>query len=157
MDHSLINPNQIQITGMPLSDNQFDENQKRTPKFCDFASDIIMGVIGDVFVKQMMKKRLVTGINVHDVKVNEMESKTENSVITPDEVSWKFSIRIEKAKDTVIVATQKGIRRAVHILHRIYQVYHMQLSRNHLNSQLYTDHLLTKTKYLEIKMGSWIL
>ena len=51
MDHSLINPNQIQITGMPLSDNQFDENQKRTPKFCDVASDIIMGVIGDVLLQ----------------------------------------------------------------------------------------------------------
>ena len=100
----------------------------------ELETDRIMGGIGDVFVEKMMKKLLVTGINVQNVKVNEMESKTENSVITTDEVSWKFSIRIEKAKDTVIVTTQKGIRRAVHILHRRYQVDHIQLSINHLNS-----------------------
>ena len=51
----------------------------------ELETDRIMGGIGDVFVEKMMKKLLVTGINVQNVKVNEMESKTENSVITPDE------------------------------------------------------------------------
>ena len=51
----------------------------------ELETDRIMDGIGDVSVEKMMKKLLVTGINVQNVKVNEMESKTENSVITPDE------------------------------------------------------------------------
>ena len=32
----------------------------------------------------------------------------------------------------------------------------MQLNRNHLNAQFYTDHLMAKTKPLEVNTGVWI-
>ena len=58
-----------------------------------------------------------------------MESKTRHSVITPDEESQKFNIGIEKSKDMLIVKTKKGIRHAVHPLHRIYRVDNIQFNR----------------------------
>ena len=39
---------------------------------------------------------LITGINNRYVKVNMMESKTRHSIITPEEVSRKYNIGIEK-------------------------------------------------------------
>ena len=68
----------------------------------------------------------------------------------------KFNIETKKAKDTLRVTTQKGIRNAVHTLHRRYIVDYMQLNRKNLNAQLYTDHLMAKTKSLEGKTGAWI-
>ena len=78
-------------------------------------------------------KRLINGINVQDIKINAMESKERYSVVMTKEVSRKFNIGIEKVKETLRVTTQKGIRHAVHILHRKYRVYHMQLNRKSLN------------------------
>ena len=68
----------------------------------------------------------------------------------------KFNIRIEKANDTLRVTTKKGIIHSVHPLNSIYIVDNMQLKRNRLNVQLYTEHLLYKTKSLEGNTGSWI-
>ena len=48
---------------------------------------------------------LFSDINVRDVKVNAVESKTMHSVITPKEVSRKFNIGIKKAKDMLRVTT----------------------------------------------------
>ena len=76
-----------------------------------------------------MKERLVSGINVWYVKVNTTESKTGLSIITPEEVNQKFNIGIEKAKDTFLVKTQKGIIHAVNTLQQRYRADHMQLNR----------------------------
>ena len=45
-----------------------------------------------------MTERLIAGINVWNVKINLMDSKTRHSVITPGEVSLKFEIGIEKCE-----------------------------------------------------------
>ena len=115
-----------------------------------------MGSIWDVFMERVMKERLVSGINVWYVKVNTTESKTGLSIITPEEVNQKFNIGIEKAKDTFLVKTQKGIIHAVNTLQQRYRADHMQLNRKWLNEKFYTDHLLSKTKYLEGKTRAWI-
>ena len=116
----------------------------------------IMGGIGDVFVERAMTELLVASINILDVNVKAVESNNRHSVITPEEVSHKFYIVIEKAKYMLRVKTQKGIRHAVHPLHRGYIVDHMHLNRKHLNSQFHTDQLLAKTKYLEGNTGACI-
>ena len=54
------------------------------------------------------------------------------------------------------MTTHKGIRHTVHPLHYWYQVYHMQFNMKILNDKFYTDHLLSKNKYLEGNTGAWI-
>ena len=49
------------------------------------------------------------------------DSNTRHSAIRPKEVSRKFNIWIEKSKYTLRVTTQKRVRHALHILHRIYR------------------------------------
>ena len=88
--------------------------------------------------------------------ISEFASKTRHSGHTPEEVSRKFNIGIERAKETIKVTTQKGIRHAVHPLHRQYRVDHMQFNRKRLNGQFYCDHLEAKTKSLDGNTGAWI-
>ena len=54
------------------------------------------------------------------------------------------------------VTTQKWIRHEIHPLHHRYIIDHIQLNRNPLNVQFYTDHLLSKAKSLEGNTGVWI-
>ena len=244
MDHSLINPNQIRMTGTPVSDDPFDSTRRlgiahpkvfipfktdgtavyfdtRVPthkemaectrivmtgdsewdpssvqlsqirtkeeegcrKICEaaqqdptsvFEIDQILGEIGDSYVERTMTERLINVRAPNPIPkprreplpplpkdhynrlASEMASKTRHSAITPEEVSRKFNIGIEKAKETLQVTTQRGIRHAVHPLHRRYRVDHMQLNRKRLNAQFYTDHLLAKTKSLDGNTGAWV-
>ena len=247
MDHSLINPNQMRMTGTSVSDDPFDSTRKfginheklfipfstdgtcvyfdtRVPteqernectrivmtgdtewdpssvrlaqaqtkeeegcrKICEISMkdptsvceiDQIMGEIGDSFVERKMTERLIANVNVKEANrapvkrqvelpplpsdhynrlASELASKKRHSAITPEEVSRKFNIGIEKAKETLRVTTQRGIRHAVHPLHRRYRVDHMQLNRKRLNAQFYTDHLPAKTKSLDANTGAWV-
>ena len=115
-----------------------------------------MSGIGDVFVEQSIIEKLVASINVWYMKINTIESNTRHYTITPEEVSHKFNIGVEKAEDTLRVKTQKIIIHTVHTLHRRYRVHNIQLNSKLLNLQFYTDYLLAKTKSLEGNMGAWI-
>ena len=53
-------------------------------KFRELKTDRIMGGIRDVFMEKLMTERLFTVINIMNVNVNAMESKTRHSVITPE-------------------------------------------------------------------------
>ena len=77
----------------------------RVPKVHKLETDIIIGGIWDVIIEQAMIEKLVASIKFRGVKVNAMKSKTIHSVIMPEEVSQKFSIGIEKSKDTLISTT----------------------------------------------------
>ena len=70
-------------------------------------------------------------------RISEIESKTRHSTHTPEELSRKFNIGIERAKETIKVTTQKRIRHAVHPFHRRYCVDHMQFNLKRLNGQFY--------------------
>ena len=66
--------------------------------------------------------------NHYLIRVSKIASKTRYSVHLPEEVSRKFNIGIERAKETMKVTTQKCIIHAVHPLHRHYRVNHMQFN-----------------------------
>ena len=74
-------------------------------KTIELETERIMGSIGDELVKQAMTELLFSGIKIRYVKVKAMGSKTIHSIITPEELSRKFSIGIDKAKDTLRVTT----------------------------------------------------
>ena len=90
------------------------------------------------------------------VKVKAMKSKARHSVIMPEVISQKMNIGFYKTRYTLRVTTQKGVRHAVHRIHRRYRIDNMELNRNCLNEQFYTDQLLNKTKSLEGNMGAWL-
>ena len=50
-----------------------------------------------------------------------------HSPITSEEVSIKFGVGLETAKKTLQVTTQRGVRHAVHPIHRHYRTDHLAL------------------------------
>ena len=128
-------------------------------------TDIHLGGISDWTVEQTMAVRLIASVNIkgvnkvkpreeqkpllpnhYSIRVSKNASKTRHSVHSPEEVSHKFNIGIERDKETLKVTTQKGIRHGVHPLHRRYRVDHMQFNRKRLNGKFYCDHLVAKNK-----------
>ena len=75
------------------------------------------------------------------VVTNERHSK-----VTPEELSRKWSVGLQTAKDTLRVLTQKGIRTAIHPMTRRVRVDHLHLHRQRLRGTWYTDTLLSKVK-----------
>ena len=86
------------------------------------------------------------GMDHYHGKVSELDSNTWHSTHTTEEVSRKFNIGIERAKATIKVTTQRGIRHDVHPLHCRYRADHMQFKQRRLNGQLYCDYLEASTK-----------
>ena len=114
------------------------------PKYRELETDRIMGGIGYVFVEREMTEQPFASINIRDVKVKAMESKTRDYIIKPMEVSRKFKIGINKAKDKLLVTIWKGVRHVVHTSHHRYIVDNTKLNRKCLDAQFYTNHLLAK-------------
>ncbi len=54
-------------------------------------------------------------------------------------LSSKWNIGLETAKQTLQVTTQQGIRTAVHPLHKRYRVDNLHLNRRRLNGDWFTD------------------
>ncbi len=67
-----------------------------------------------------------------------------HSSVTPENLSRKWCIGIETAKRTLQVTTQRGVRTAIHPLHRRYRVNHLHLNRRRLNGDWFTDTLFSK-------------
>ena len=147
----------------------------KKPPLLKQETDIHLVRILDWLIEQTMTERLIASVNIkgvnkvkpreeqkpllpnhYSIRVSEIASKTRHSVHSPEEVSRKFNIGIERAKETLKVTTQKGIRHAVHPLHRRYRVDHMQFNRKRLNEKFYCDHLVAKTKSLDGNTEAWL-
>ncbi|KAI2489216.1 Reverse transcriptase (RNA-dependent DNA polymerase) [Fragilaria crotonensis] len=64
--------------------------------------------------------------------------------VTPENLAAKWNVGIETAKRTLQVTTQRGIRTAIHPVHRRYRVDHLHLNRRRLNGDWFTDTLFSK-------------
>ena len=67
----------------------------------------------------------------------------QHSTLTPENLARKWNIGLEMAKQTIHVTTQRGIRTAIHPLHRRYRVDHLHLNRRRLNGKWFTDTLFS--------------
>ena len=76
-------------------------------------------------------------------------SSERHSSITAENLSRKWNIGIDTAKKTLQVTTQRGIRTAVHPLHRRYRVDHLHLNRRRLNGNWFMDTLFSKVLSLQ--------
>jgi hypothetical protein len=69
--------------------------------------------------------------------------------VTPENLSRIWNVGLDTAKRALQVTTQRGIRTALHPLHRRYRVDHLHLNRRRLNGDWYTDTLFAKVKSLQ--------
>ena len=76
----------------------------------------------------------------------------QHSSVTFQSLSHKWNIGLETDKQTLQVTTQRGIRTAVHPLHRRYCVDHLHLNRQRLNGDWFTDTLFLKVTSIQGKM-----
>jgi hypothetical protein len=67
-----------------------------------------------------------------------------------------WGIGIEKAKETLSVTTQRGIRQAIHPLHCRYRTDCLNLHVWRMEGQWYMDHLVSKRKSLSGNTGAWV-
>ena len=66
--------------------------------------------------------------------------------IEPAELARRWGIGLESAKQTLKVTTQKGLRSAVHPIHRRYKTKQQQLRYNQLACKFYSDTMFCSTK-----------
>lgn len=81
--------------------------------------------------------------------VSRLVTTKRHSEITPEEVSKKFGVGLETAKDTLKVTTQRGIRHAVHPIHRRYRTDHLDLHRKRLGGVWQMDTLVARHQSLQ--------
>jgi hypothetical protein len=234
MDHSLLNPNQIRISGIPVSDDPFDKTrpfgiahpsvfipfetvgatiffQSRTPTDDELdqyryqqveltediewdpvnvdlntteqketasrrhemqsemigETDLVLGNISAVYVEQEFSTRLIGSVRTSEARINEMKrqrmdeingmlSATRHSIATPEYIARKWGIGLDTARVTLRVTTQRGIRHAIHPLHRRYRTDRLNLHTRRLAGQWYMDHLVSKRKSLSGNTGAWV-
>jgi hypothetical protein len=81
-----------------------------------------------------------------DANVSFVGSKDRHSRVNAETVARKFRCGIETAQRTLKTTTQRGVRHAIHPLHRRYRVDHLNLHRRRLADTFYMDTLFSKVK-----------
>ena len=100
-----------------------------------------------------MLRRMVSSVHIatahrEDSAVAFVGAKDRHSRVTPEMVAKKFRCGLETAQRTLKTTTQRGIRHAIHPLHRPYRVDHLNLHRRRLHDSFYMDTLVSKVKSL---------
>ena len=144
---------------MPVTEHALDyRNVNSATALSETAT--LLGQISPSLDHRQLFTLYSTEVNVFDVHVAATHSYQSNvssamitgerhSSVTPENLSRKWSIGIETAKRTLQVTTQRGVRTAIHPLHRRYRVDHLHLNRRRLNGDWYTDTLFSKVISLQ--------
>ena len=114
--------------------------------------------IATVFNDRTFCRRLIGAVNIattirddidgweDERRVQSIITNYRHSNIGPDELSRKWNIGLQTAKDTLAATTQHGVRTAVHPMSRRLRVDHLHLQRPLLRGTWYADTLLSKVK-----------
>ena len=89
-------------------------------------------------VDEAIERRKESGVHMTD----------RHSKVGPEELSRKWNIGLQTAKDTLDVTTQHGVRTAVHPMSRRLRVDHLHLHRPRLRGMWFVDTLIAKVKSL---------
>ena len=79
-----------------------------------------------------------------DTNISATITSERHSSVNFENLSRMWSIGLETARRTLQVTTQRGLRTAVHPLHRRYRVDHLHLNRRRLKGDWFTDMLFSK-------------
>ena len=97
-------------------------------------------------------RRMIGAVHVatahRDSNVSFVGSKDRHSQVNAETVARKFRCGIETAQRTLKTTTQRGVRHAIHPLHRRYRVDHLNLHKRRLADTFYMDTLFSKVKSL---------
>jgi hypothetical protein len=119
-----------------------------------------LGKLSATLNEKTFCKRLIGSVNVATAYRDDIDEAIERrkglSVLTtdrhskvgPEELSRKWNIGLQTAKDTLEVTTQHGIRTAVHPMSRRLRVDHLHLHRPRLQGMWFVDTLIAKVKSL---------
>jgi hypothetical protein len=220
LDHSLINPNQIRVTGIPVCDDPFDRYRKlgietdmvqipfRTdgntiyfvsrvptqeelddcpyitltddmewdPSATDLTdplpkeimevntietydetneSETILTSISLIYSHKTLGNRVLKSVRVSE----QVASQTRHTRVSPESIARMWNVGLERAKETLRVTTQKGIRFAIHPIHRRYRVdhlLHLGLQTRRIVKQFYVDHMQSRVKSLSQNTGAFV-
>ena len=124
--------------------------------------DILLASCSPVYSERTLIQRLVASVRIalcyedddRDSLMNEAELRTiaavdtraRHTALSVEEVSRKFGVGLETARNTLKATTQYGIRHAVHPLSRRYRTDILQSKRKRLNDTFYSDTMFSGIK-----------
>ena len=112
---------------------------------CSCGTDLSVFETGSL-VRRMVSSVHVTTAHRNDTQVAFVGAKDRHSQVSPETVARKFRCGLETARRTLKTTTQRGVRHAIHPLHRRYRVDHLNLHRKRLRDVFYMDTLFSKVK-----------
>ena len=108
---------------------------------------------GPFFDTGSLARRMVPSVHVATAHRNDsaqvafVGAKDRHSQVSPETVARKFRCGIETARRTLKTTTHRGVRHAIHPLHRRYRVNHLNLHhQKQLCNFFYMDTLSSKVK-----------
>jgi hypothetical protein len=128
--------------------------------------DILLASCSSVYSERTLVQRLVANVRVASWNDDEVlhtdeqqqdepqrnvaavDIRARHTAITAEEISKKFGVGLETARNTLKATTQLGIRHAVHPLSRRYRTDILQSKRKRLNDTFYTDTMFSGIKSL---------
>jgi hypothetical protein len=115
-----------------------------------------LGKLSETLNEKTFGKRLIGSVNVATAYRNDVdeviEKRKESGVLTmdrhskvgPEELSRKWNIGLQMAKDTLDATTEHGVRTAVHPMSRRLRVNHLHLHRPRLKGMWFLDTMIAK-------------
>jgi hypothetical protein len=101
--------------------------------------------ISDAYDESIMLQHMISAVKISRTSnVSYLGTKNRHSQITAEEVARKFRCGLETARQTLRSTTQHGVRQAIHPLHCMYRVDHIDINRRRLNDTFYMDTLFLK-------------
>lgn len=83
------------------------------------------------------------------VRVSATKSTKRHPDVEAHDLARKWGLGLETAQRTIEVTTQRGIRHAVHPIHRRYRTNQEQYRYNRLSTKMYSDTMFSTTKSLQ--------
>jgi hypothetical protein len=113
--------------------------------------------ISSALTEGTLVNRIVKSVQINTIM--QVASNSRHTNVTPEHVARSWGIGLDQAKETLRVTTQKGLRYAIHPIHRRYRVDHLQhlgLNVRRIVRQFYVDHMQAKVKSLSQNTGAFV-
>jgi hypothetical protein len=120
----------------------------RKGKLCECTSSNLATHNDATLLTAMIGMVKVATASRGEVNISFVGAKDRHSQVNAETVAKRFRCGIETAQKTLKATTQRGVRQAIHPLHRRYRVDHLDLNRKRLNDTFYMDTLFSKVKSL---------
>lgn len=158
LPHSLLNPNQLRAHGLTVQDNPFDSNGLSI-SYQDFNLQMdMLGVIvyfnsrvpTDDELLSLPVISLTSDYAWHPESLHISATSGERkSKVNADELSKRWMVSLDQAKDTLKSTTQDMIRQTVHPLTRRFRTDLLSTKYRRLKGQFFSDTAFSRFKSIE--------